>query len=69
MIEGIEAKVLNEEPTMTMKDSKSWMTFLSRFRGVLRLAKESRGGNVTTLLLCWLSTKKGPFLHGASSVW
>lgn len=23
MIEGIEAKVLNEEPTMTIKDSKS----------------------------------------------
>ena len=33
MIEGIEAKVLNEEPTMTIKDSKSWMTFLSRFPG------------------------------------
>ena len=57
MIEGIEAKVLNAEPTMTIKDSKSWMTFLSRFPGVLRLAKESRGGKVT-LLLCWLPTKK-----------
>ena len=33
MIEGIEAKVLNAELTMTMKDSKSWMTFLSRLPG------------------------------------